>query len=153
MSSTDPALKREGHLKKASENLNQLNKMIDDSNPSSDWIITVAFYRALHLLEAGAIGKPPKAGIPKVENHEARREYVKRTRSTKDIWKNYLKLDRASRTARYDVDGSMEKYELDVIQDKLLNTDLRAIEQWCQKRLQKEGIAQDYLLQALQTTP
>jgi hypothetical protein len=144
--------KRDSHLKKATLFGEHLEEIITSKNPSHEWILIVAFYRALHLFEAGIIGSPPKAGVPQCNTHSGRKDYLRNHKPIRDsIGKEYRNLQSAAEIARYDIDGAMDKYPLGKIQTHALNHWLNKIEQWCEDRTKTKLLKQDYSIFALET--
>lgn len=106
--------KTEEHLKKYSENRELLdtNLNIDTCN-FHNWIVTVAFYAALHLVEA----KLAEDGIDSID-HFARNNNVARFNQFKDIRSEYKTLYDKSRVARYDgtfMDKKKSKFALNCL--------------------------------------
>jgi hypothetical protein len=125
--------KRNSHLVKAALFGQHLEEIIRSKTPSREWILTVAFYRALHLFEAGIIGTPPKAGVPQCNTHAGRRDYFRDHKPVRDaIGKQYRNLQSAAEIARYDIDGAMDKYPIHEIQIHALNHWLNGVEHWCE---------------------
>ena len=88
------------HVRKAKHNETFLN-VIQKSDPNSisypDWMVTVAFYIALHYVDAAlAKLKPPKHP----QNHPARNRFVNLYLPS-DIAQYYLYLYNQSKIARY----------------------------------------------------
>jgi hypothetical protein len=85
---------RANHKEKADQNQAFLNGIDQDLFP--DWVVTVAFYKALHLVEMlfAVHGKHS-------DNHRDRHDSLKR--NFKQIWRHYLPLYTLSRRARYKV--------------------------------------------------
>ncbi len=69
----------------------------------ADWVITICFYCAVHLIDAKLAQQHRIIDIP---NHDERRAHVHEYFSTKnDIVKLYETLDSESRRARYHCKG------------------------------------------------
>jgi hypothetical protein len=82
------------HKNKADHNQEFLKSI--DSKRYPDWIVTVGFYKALHVIEMlfATSGKHS-------DNHRDRHDTLKRTHP--DIWREYRPLYTLSRRARYKV--------------------------------------------------
>ena len=91
---------RADHKKKADHNQSFLTSI--DSKRYSDWVVTVGFYKAVHVVEAlfATIGKHS-------DNHRDRHDKLKR--DYPEIWLHYLPLYTLSRRARYKVNGIVEQ--------------------------------------------
>ncbi len=96
---------KECHLAVAERNQITLDWLLRDTESHSPWIATVAFYKALHLVEAAFTTNPD---FKHHHSHEAREKYLKRTRRYAQIWKFYRLLWSASVVARYLEDRSGE---------------------------------------------
>jgi hypothetical protein len=82
------------HKEKADHNQRFL-ETIDPEN-YGDWVVTVCFYKALHLVEM-LLARDGRHS----DNHRARHDTLKR--EYQDIWRQYLPLYTQSRRARYKV--------------------------------------------------
>src|SRR4051812_13984154 len=84
------------HLAAAAEN-KQLGLTLLVSPLSPRWSVVLAFYSALHLVDAYLVrvGYRPR-------NHEDRRASIQRLRELRPLWEDYRTLDTRSREARYD---------------------------------------------------
>jgi hypothetical protein len=82
------------HTEKASDNQRFLDSINQKEFP--DWYVTVAFYKALHLVE-----KLFAAQGCHSNNHRDRHDNLKR--HWQDIWREYRPLYTLSRRARYKV--------------------------------------------------
>ncbi len=88
----------EMHIRQAIHNHN-LIEYLKKTDKFPDWLATVAFYEALHLVEAifaTQLSKTPHGG-----NHERREQILKRNSKFKKIYTHYRKLWNASIVARY----------------------------------------------------
>lgn len=85
---------RADHSEKADHNQKFLSSI--DQKEFPDWFVTVAFYKALHLIEKlfAAHGRHS-------DNHRDRHDNLKR--DWQDIWREYRPLYTLSRRARYKV--------------------------------------------------
>jgi hypothetical protein len=80
------------HTDKAKQNQDFLSTI--DPVRFPDWVVTVAFYKALHLVEMVFACKGKHSS-----NHRNRHDVLKT--SFQDIWRHYLPLYSLSRRARY----------------------------------------------------
>ena len=62
-----------------------------------DWIVTVTFYAALHVVDALLAADK----VSRITSHDARNDVLKRTNRYHDIWKRFAPLYNLSRTVRY----------------------------------------------------
>ena len=85
---------RADHRDKAEQNQEFLNSI--DANRFPDWVVTVAFYKALHLVEM-LFAKHGEHS----DNHRDRHDMLKRIFA--EIWREYRPLYTLSRRARYKV--------------------------------------------------
>ena len=60
-----------------------------------DWVITIAFYKALHLVDMTLAAH----GIIDIGNHDQRKEYIRK--HLRGSFGNYQALEELSRKARY----------------------------------------------------
>lgn len=95
-----------------------LNRLSSSKEPEHNWIITVAFYAALHLVEQELKNK----GFTAL-NHYDRRKLV--GKNLKSIRKEYNNLYTKSRESRYDcfifnqVDSDWAIQQLNIIEGRL----------------------------------
>ena len=89
---------KECHLALARKNQQTLDYLLLEFDRHSAWIATVAFYKALHLVEAVFAADP---NIRHGHSHEERESYLKSTRHYSHIWKYYRLLWAASMIGRY----------------------------------------------------
>jgi hypothetical protein len=82
------------HIRLANRNHELLLKLLADGG-FPDWAVTVAFYKAVHVVEAAFASLKVHSA-----SHTAREEMLKRPRF-KGLWKDYSHLLTASRIARY----------------------------------------------------
>jgi hypothetical protein len=82
------------HREKADHNQAFLESI--DATKYPDWVVTVCFYKALHLVEM-VFAKDNRHS----DNHRDRHDTLKRKHP--DIWRQYLPLYVQSRRARYKV--------------------------------------------------
>lgn len=127
------------HLAIANRNQTVLDYLLQKPDGCAEWIVTVAFYKALHLVEA-IFARDPK--IRHGLNHETRDRFLKTERRYSHIWKHYRPLWAASIVARYLEGDSGSSYtsfseylSTDEIKMQLLDHRLRQIEQSVHKLL------------------
>lgn len=90
------------HLVLANHNQDLLDRLVADVDRFPDWTATVAFYKALHVVEAAlACENPRRHGI----DHSHRERILKSDNKYKNIYRNYRVLYAASMVARYMEDG------------------------------------------------
>jgi hypothetical protein len=94
---------RESHLLIADRNQKLIEHLRKDIDRFSEWITTVAFYKALHLIEAVFAGDP---SIRHGRSHEHRDQCLKSRRHYAQLYKFYRPLWAASTVARYLEDQS-----------------------------------------------
>jgi len=87
---------KEAHLAQAQRNQEVLDYLLADPAKCAEWIATVAFYEALHLVEALFAHH----GVHS-HNHEDRDHRLKSDRRYRHIYKHYRPLWAASIVARY----------------------------------------------------
>jgi len=86
------------HLAVAERNQELINHLLPEIKRFGEWITVIAFYRALHIVEAVFFrDHPNKHG----HNHEGRENILKKTKRYQHIYKNYRVLWAASTVARY----------------------------------------------------
>src|SRR5207244_4036511 len=96
---------KECHLALAKWNQQTLDYLLKELDHHSAWVATVAFYKALHLVEAVFATDP---AIRHGHSHEERENCLKSTRKYSHIWKYYRLIWAASMIARYLEDRSDE---------------------------------------------
>ena len=80
------------HTRQAERNQQFLDGL--DSAEYPDWFVTVAFYKAVHLVEALLVRHRHETGNHLNRNNALRDHF-------EDIWRDYAPLYRLSRVARY----------------------------------------------------
>ncbi len=131
------------HIKAAEGNQQAIDYLILGGDAYTPWIVTIAFYKALHMIEAVlAEGNPPCHSV----DHSTRNDLLKKTSKYQQLWKNYSPLYQASLVARYlsDLSGSkpMESYlTVDDCKNKILNHRLRQIALSANKLIGKDVFA------------
>jgi len=86
------------HARQALHNKEFLGSFGRDSTPHLDWMVTVIFYTALHIVEQYLAHK----GLHPAD-HTTRDAYLWRARGLKPIWLDYRCLKDESMRARYEV--------------------------------------------------
>ena len=99
----------------------KLISQIPETHP--DWIVTIAFYAALHCFEVLCAHDDNDAHT----GHDVRHDTLKRTPRYKHIWKHYLPLSSASMVARYDY-GHGKWVPLEMAKSQFVRHHLRQIE-------------------------
>jgi hypothetical protein len=96
----------EEHLTVAERNQKLIDHLLPDIEQFAEWITVIAFYKALHIVEAVFYRThSSKHG----RNHEDRERLLKTTNRYKNIYKFYRPLWAASTVARYLEDQSCKK--------------------------------------------
>jgi hypothetical protein len=125
------------HIKAANHNQEVIEALLPRLNDFADWITIIAFYKALHIVEAVfATGKEPsmRHGI----DHNMRAQILKTTNKYKHIWANYRPLYNASMVARYLEDPSCNfnvYLTPQQVRNSILNDHLHRIENSAKKFL------------------
>jgi hypothetical protein len=123
------------HIECANRTQKTIAHLLSDRATHSPWIATLAFYKAVHIVEAVFSND---RSIVHTSSHSDRENALKRTRKYENIYRNYAPLYRASQNARY-LSGCANFDELlspDEVVDKLLKHHLRQIENSARKILQ-----------------
>lgn len=89
---------KEAHIAAALENQKVIDYLCERADDHPGWVVTVAFYKALHVVEAMFAGDP--SGPGHTDSHIIRNNVLK-NRKYSHIWKNYQPLYTASLIARY----------------------------------------------------
>lgn len=88
----------DAHLEVALRNQEAIDYLSAEIGHFSAWVTTVAFYKALHIVEA-VFANDPRIGHG--QSHEARERHLKTNRRDGHIYKHYRPLWAASMVARY----------------------------------------------------
>lgn len=115
-----------------------MGHLFDCPTPCPDWIVTVAFYKALHLVEA-LIFKDQ--GLRHGRNHAIRERILKCEPRYGHIYRHYMGLKEASCVARYLQNSagtkSYQRFEdyctMEGVKRDLLNHRLHQLEQSVRK--------------------
>lgn len=128
------------HIKAAEANQQAIDYLLLGGDAYTPWIVTIAFYKALHMIEAVlAEQNPPCHSV----DHTARNDLLKKTRKYHQLWIHYSPLYQASLVARYlsALGGSkpMDTYlTVEDCKNKILNHRLRQIALSANKLIGKE---------------
>ena len=98
--------KGDEHLAKYRKNKKLLDSKEMDLNENSkhyEWIITISFYSALHLIEKEFF-EDSSIIVDHSSDHKQRSDVMRKTRRFRNILTNYEKLKTACWKARYDAD-------------------------------------------------
>lgn len=94
-----------------------------------DWIVTITFYAALHLVHSKLVNLLTSEEARKIINHDSRNDYVcKQKKLGKEVARLYKALYNSSRSARYNCTSVSEesaneaKRNLEVLENELSNT-------------------------------
>jgi hypothetical protein len=85
------------HIEQYRKNKNTLNKIMAMDKPPYDWVVTIAFYTAIHLVERFIVEHRHKPSI----NHEDRMNWVTKIDILKPIRAYYTSLSTSSWQSRY----------------------------------------------------
>jgi hypothetical protein len=88
------------HLAAAAENQKAIDYLAQKLEDFSGWAVTVAFYKALHLVEA-LFAADGAGNNGHTDDHRDRNQELKTNQRYQHIWRHYNKLWQASRIARY----------------------------------------------------
>ena len=122
------------HLNLADRNLKTIDYLKGQLAEHAEWIATIAFYRALHLVEA-AFSKDRRVGQSHSHTHQIRQEILKNTLGYEKIWEHYRPLYAISLVARYLEEDSSRSYSSfreylseEEVESEVLNHRLRQVE-------------------------
>ncbi|MCS7264054.1 MAG: hypothetical protein NZ805_04395 [Armatimonadetes bacterium] len=107
------------HLAQVRHNLVFLRSFYAPTTPYPDWAVTVAFYTALHAIEAALASQHMHS-----QSHVERRRYVRQM--FPHLWRLYYRLDVFSRRTRYE-GFQPDPVLLQQLVDHDLNTILRGL--------------------------
>jgi len=147
------------HQEAATRNQTVLDCLLENYDGSPDnfapWVVTVAFYKALHLVEgifyADGLSSKEKRGFHS-KDHQERNQRLRKDNKYKHLWKHYRPLWEASIVARYlfDVDTGTDQTDLNAylsgtdIRSKFIGHYLRQIEKSFDGRI-KEYVTHEML--------
>jgi hypothetical protein len=124
---------KEAHVAAAVENQKVIDYLCEKIDDHPGWVVTVAFYKALHVVEAMFAGE--SSGQSHTDSHMTRNKVLK-NRKYSHIWKFYQPLYTASLIARYLRENeNLPTYEIfskfmpsETVENLVLNHYLRQIE-------------------------
>jgi hypothetical protein len=117
-------LSRAAHLRGAARNKALAVSLLSQNEP--DWAAVLAFYSALHLIDAYLAERNLRAG-----DHARRGNFIATTADLKPIHSQYRRLELRSRWVRYE----LQSLTTDDV-EALLTRDLRQIEEHILRLLQ-----------------
>lgn len=85
------------HRKQFNSNKISISNVQTLEKPPNDWLVTMAFYAAIHLVESIIVTKMGKF----TENHNDRKLAISRISELKSIRSDYLTLESYSHKSRY----------------------------------------------------
>ncbi len=88
------------HLCVVKENSAAIDWLRQANPPIPQWVVTVAFYKALHIVEAVFIADN-SSPIKHADDHQQRNHVLKSHRRYQHLWKHYRPLWNDSLIARY----------------------------------------------------
>lgn len=91
---------KEAHIAAAKENQATIDCLLAQSDEHLRWVVTIAFYKALHVVEALLAGDS-QSPVDHTDEHSTRNKLLKTTRRYENIWRHYRPLWEASLIARY----------------------------------------------------
>lgn len=103
---------KDAHVAAALHNQRVIEYLYERIDDFPDWVVTVAFYKALHVVEAVFAGDA-KASSRHFDTHHDRNVELRKNKRYSNIWKGYGPLYQLSLNARYlREDGDGPKYEV-----------------------------------------
>ena len=103
--------------------------MLNEGDRFPDWVTTIAFYKAIHLIDALLYKQCESHGY----NHGTRNDIVRRTYPT--IYNNYSVLSQSSRVARYLNDQYDQFMDIETVKSTILGHHLKRIQSFVEKKL------------------
>ena len=85
------------HIALANKNQLALNTLVQDASRHPEWVATIAFYKAIHVIEAAC----RNLGLKHPYNHKSRLELLRVKNELKPIYRHFKALYVASCIARY----------------------------------------------------
>lgn len=126
------------HLQLADHNAEAIKHLLTASPALPDWVTTVAFYKAVHLVEAVFAHD----GVGHSGDHARRAAFLKSKRRYDMLFKHYRPLKSASEIARYLCDAGGKHYNsfadylsLPEVRSEILNHRLTQLERSARKLL------------------
>ena len=117
------------HAEQAIHNIEALKYLLEKGE-FCDWSATVAFYTALHIVEAVFYIDTSHSRDRHGQNHENRERILKATRSYSKIYEHYRQLQSASVIARYlrnDQVVFSEYMSAETVKEKLIKHHLKQL--------------------------
>jgi len=111
------------HIELANSNQHLIDHLINE-NSFHDWLATVAFYKAIHVVEAIFANHLHRHSC----SHAEREDRLKRTAGFKAVFTNYSHLLAESRTFRYLL-HPRSRLTIETVKSKLIYKRLYAVEQ------------------------
>jgi hypothetical protein len=91
---------KNAHESAALENQQVIDYLLERVDDFPQWVVTVAFYKALHVIEAVFAGDV-ESPVQHTDDHKYRNRILKTTNRYRHLWKHYRPLFEASLIARY----------------------------------------------------
>lgn len=88
------------HVAAAKRNQATIDYLVASSDEHLPWIVTVAFYKALHVIEA-VFAADKGSPLPHTDDHKFRNQVLKTMKRYQQLWRMYRPLWEASLIARY----------------------------------------------------
>jgi hypothetical protein len=101
---------KEAHLAIAERNQQCIDYLKQDLSHYAEWVTTVAFYKALHLVDA-LLAADKDAPAAHGTDHRSRERHLKQTPRYRNIYRYYRPLAQASSIARY-LEGGNTSYTM-----------------------------------------
>lgn len=127
------------HINLAVKNQRAINHLLPARKDHPEWVATIAFYKAVHVVEAMFFQDPT---IRHTSDHPTRNRHLKTQRRYSHIWHHYRRLFAASLVARYLQDEQHAGYSTfsdylssDDVVSSLLNDHLHQVEKSALGRL------------------
>ncbi len=136
------------HVRLVRRNQATIDTLRADPAAHAEWITTIAFYKALHLVEAVFADDP---NVRHATSHDHRAAHLKRNNRYRQIWRHYRPPWAASMVARYlqDTGTGGQSYESfadypspDQIEGQILRHYLRQVEASARKLMSPAARAQ-----------
>ena len=130
------------HVGLAVRNQRTIDYLLADPAAHAEWLATIAFYKALHIIEA-IFARDPQLGHG--QDHGHRERLLKRNPQFDHIRGHYMKLKWASMVARYlsdnqsDYSGFCDYMTPDDVVSKLLRGSLNEVQKSARKFLSAES--------------
>ncbi len=130
------------HIKAALHNLDVLKYLLEKPE-FCDWSVVLAFYVALHVVDAVIYRNPAAHRLRHGGNHQDRANILKQTKCYEKIARNYIELYRTSKTVRY-LEGSITIGFLsnETIRTKFIKGHLTQIIKSCEQFLPDQACQQ-----------